>query len=76
MTSKKKESSMKYEGMTVNERLWVSGHHDEFYSAVEKKDVKRVIEILKSVELNDETIKADLGFFGFDPNAYNSLGNQ
>jgi hypothetical protein len=61
---------MKYSGMTVNERLWVSGLSDQFYSAVENKNVSRIVEILKKVELNDETIKADLEFFGFDPELY------
>lgn len=37
----------KYEGMTVNECLYVSGLIDEFYKAVEKKDIEAVISILK-----------------------------
>jgi hypothetical protein len=59
---------MKYKGMTVNERLWMSGFYDEFYSAVKKKDVQRVIEILRLVELDEATIKTDLEFFGLDAN--------
>ncbi|WP_307995480.1 hypothetical protein [uncultured Bacteroides sp.] len=47
----------KYEGMTVNERLYVSGLIDEFYKAVEKKDIEAVISILKKVELSNNQIK-------------------
>ena len=57
---------MKYGGMTVNERLWVSGLYDEFYASVDRKDNARVVDILKSVELDDETIQMNLEFFGFD----------
>lgn len=47
----------KYEGMTVNERLYVSGLIDEFYKAVEKKDIEAVISILKRVELSNNQIE-------------------
>lgn len=47
----------KYEGMTVNERLYISGLIDEFYKAVEKKDIEAVISILKKVELSNNQIK-------------------
>ena len=47
----------KYEGMTVKERLYVSGLIDEFYKAVEKKDIEAVISILKKVELSNNQIK-------------------
>lgn len=50
----------KYEGMTVNERLYVSGLIDEFYKAVEKKDIETVISILKKVELSNDQIKTIL----------------
>ena len=40
----------KYAGMTVNERLFVSGYYDEFYKAVKEKNTQRVIAILKEVE--------------------------
>lgn len=57
---------MDYRGMTVNERLFRSGLLKEFDSAIERKDVKRVVEILRSVELNDETIRANLEFSGLE----------
>ena len=47
----------KYKGMTVNERLYVSGLMDEFDKAVAKKDTPKVVEILKEVELDDTSIE-------------------
>ena len=44
----------KYPGMTVNERLYVSGLMNKFDKAVKEKDVDEVISILKDVELTDE----------------------
>jgi hypothetical protein len=46
----------KYAGMTVNERLYVSGLMNSFDEAVKQKDVTKVISILKDVELTDESI--------------------
>lgn len=57
---------MDYRGMTVNERLFRSGLMKEFDSAIEKKDVRRVIEILRSLDLNDETVRANLEFSGLE----------
>ncbi|MDR6943017.1 hypothetical protein [Mucilaginibacter pocheonensis] len=54
----------KYLGMTVNERLYVSGLIDAFYEAIERKDVNKVISILKEVELNDASIDPILEFNG------------
>lgn len=48
---------MKYKGMTVNERLYVSGLMNEFDMAVKEKDIAKVKAILKSVELNEESVK-------------------
>lgn len=50
----------KYAGMTVNERLYVSGLMDEFDEAVEKKDTEKVRSILEEVELTEESIKPRL----------------
>lgn len=47
----------KYAGMTVNERLFVSGLMDEFDEAVQKKDVLKVRSILTKVELKEESIE-------------------
>lgn len=47
----------KYAGMTVNERLYVSGLMDEFDEAVEKKNTEKVRAILEKVELTEESIK-------------------
>ena len=46
----------KYGGMTVNERLYVSGLIDAFDKAIEKKDIETIIEILKEVELSNNQI--------------------
>jgi len=45
-----------YSGMTVNERLFVGGLLNEFDQAVEKREIDRVIEILKAVEMPDSAI--------------------
>lgn len=47
----------KYTGMTVNERLYVSGLMDEFDEAVEKKNTEKVRAILEKVELTESSIK-------------------
>ena len=47
----------KYLGMTVNERLYVSGLMDEFDEAVEKKDIEQVHNILEKVELTQGAIE-------------------
>jgi iron uptake system EfeUOB component EfeO/EfeM len=47
----------KYAGMTVNERLYVSGLMDEFDDAVKKKDIEKVRAILEKVELTEDSIK-------------------
>ena len=52
----------KYAGMTVNERIYVSGLWDKFDKAIEEKNVDEVISILKKVELTDENINPILEF--------------
>lgn len=49
-----------YGGMTVNERLYHAVLIDEFYESIEKRDSRRMIEILREVELGPENIKAIL----------------
>lgn len=46
----------KYNGMTVNERLFESGLISKFDKAVEEKDVDQVVFILKEVELTEGNI--------------------
>jgi hypothetical protein len=46
----------KYKGMTVNERLYVSGLMDKFDAAVKKKDVATLFSILEKVELTEQSI--------------------
>ena len=45
-----------YKGMTVNERLYVSDYIEEFEEAVKLKDIKKVIFILKMVEITDDSL--------------------
>jgi len=58
---------MKYKGMTVNERLYVSGSMDEFDKAVKEKDFQKVKLILEAVELNEESIKPILEQLSLKP---------
>lgn len=57
----------KYSGMTVNERLYVSGRMDEFDEAVQKKDTEKVRAILEKVELTEESIKPILEKLELNP---------
>ena len=59
----------KYGGMTVNERLYVSGLMDKFDEAVKEKNVDLVISILKEVELNDLSIAPILERLGLEKDA-------
>ena len=47
----------KYAGMTVNERLHVSGLIGEFDEAVKQKKSEKVRAILEKVELTETSIK-------------------
>lgn len=55
---------MKYQGMTVNERLYVSGQMEAFDKAVNEEDIPKVMIILEDVELNEESIKPILKYLG------------
>jgi hypothetical protein len=57
----------KYKGMTVNERLWVSGLSDEFDKAVKEKDANKVTQILEEVELTKPNIDPILENLGLKP---------
>ena len=60
---------MKYQGMTVNERLYVSGLMDAFDKAVKVKDIQKVRSILENVELNEVSIKPILKDLGLSADA-------
>lgn len=47
----------KFDGMTVNERLYVSGLIDEFDSAVKMNEFEKVKNILSEVELDESSIE-------------------
>jgi len=57
--------SDRYSGMTVNERLYVSGKIDEFDDAIEKKDVEKLKVILKEIEIDDASITSILEKYDF-----------
>ena len=59
----------KYMGMTVNERLYLSGMMDSFDKAVKEKDTSNVVLILKNVELTDASIAPILKQLGLDDNS-------
>ena len=50
--------------MTFNERLYLSGLLNKFDKAVENKDVKKVILLLKNVGLTDDSIEPILEKLG------------
>lgn len=62
-----------YAGMTVNERLYVSGLMDKFDKAVDEKNVNEVVSILKAVELNDLSINPILEQLGLKKDSDNLL---
>ena len=57
---------MDYGGMTVNERLYVSGKMNKFDKAVAQKNVKEVVKILKAVDLKTESIIPILESLGLE----------
>ena len=54
---------MKYQGMTVNERLYLSGKLDDFDKAVAQKNTTEIIKILKAVELTESSIDEIIQYF-------------
>jgi hypothetical protein len=58
------ENENKYAGMTVNERLYISGNLAEFDQAVKERDVEKVVEILMRVELKNASIEPILKQLG------------
>lgn len=57
----------KYIGMTVNERLYISGLMDDFDKAVAEKNYNKAKEILEKVELTEESIYPILESLGLTP---------
>lgn len=57
---------MDYSGMTVNERLAVSGLYKEFDKALKNKDKMKLVEILKKVSLSDTNINDILEKYKID----------
>jgi hypothetical protein len=59
----------KYTGMTVNERLYVSGLLNKFDKAVKEKNIDEIVSILREVELNDLSINPILKQLGLKNNS-------
>ena len=56
----------KYAGMTVNERIYVSGLWNKYDKALKNKDINKIKQILNQVELTDLSINPileNLGLF-------------
>lgn len=60
------EKKIDFKGMTVNERLYLSGLMDAFDLARERRDKEKLIEILRHVEVDDPSIKQILEDAGVD----------
>ncbi len=56
----------KYKGMTVNERLFISGLSDEFDKAVKDKDAIKAKYILEQVDLTEANINPILKKHGLE----------
>jgi hypothetical protein len=56
----------KLSGMAVNERLYVSGLSIDFDNAVKENNIKKVLDILKKIELNEVSIKPILQSLGLE----------
>jgi len=56
----------KYKGMTVNERLYVSGFMNVFEKAVKDRDVAKISKILKKLLLRNLPLKPILESYGLD----------
>ena len=50
------ENENSFSGMTVNERLYVSGLMDDFDYCLKQKDMEGIKSILKKIELNENSI--------------------
>ena len=57
-------NSNKFGGMTVNERLYVSGLMDDFDKAIEEKNLEKAMEILSAIEIGDENVEVLLVKYG------------
>jgi hypothetical protein len=64
------DGKSKYSGMTVNERLYISGLIDKYHEAVMEKDIDAAISILKAVDLGEDNIRANLKFDGLITDDY------
>ena len=60
----------KYDGMTVNERLFEAKLLDEYDSAVKKRDKKTLVKILKQVALSEEQANATIDAIFSNPKKY------
>lgn len=59
-----------YDGMTVNERLVLSGLMDAFDRSIKSGDFVKAAEILTSVDVSEDSIIAILDRLKHSPNAF------
>lgn len=54
----------KYLGMTVNERLYLSGLMTDFDFYLKQKDVEKIINVLRKIELEESSISEIMNSLG------------
>ena len=60
----------KYDGMTVNERLFEAKLLEEYDSAVKKRDKKALVKILKKVAFSEEQANVTIDAIFSNPKKY------
>lgn len=59
---------MDYGGMTVNERLYVSGLIDDFDKAIKNNDLETLKSIVKKIDLDESYLKTIIEDFNLKNN--------
>lgn len=58
--------SSEYSGMTVNERLYVSGYLKDFDSAIYTKNSNKLNSILRKIEVDEKSMTLILKKYGLE----------
>jgi len=59
-----------YGGMTVNERLYVAGLVEQFDAAIESRDRRRAVDLLRQVAMSESEAGATTDAVLADPTGY------